>query len=159
MPRFKKSSTKYLVLKALIPYSRENLKLSFHPAAFFADLERQKKISKNSARNSFNRAIEKGLVEMDDMNIPRLTDEGIRSLAPFTSKKLKGAKLLAIFDISEAERWRRDHLRITLREFSFKQIQKSVWATDLDCFDYIKAEIINLHLENQVKLFEAREIY
>src|SRR3990167_5623755 len=133
MPSVRKHTTKYYLLKALLPYSRENLKLSFQPAQFFADLEKQKKIPENTAKTAFHRAIDKGLIKIDEQNIPRLTDKGKRSLAPLTSKKLRGAKLLVVFDIPENARWRRGYLRAVLREFSFKQLQKSVWVTDLDC--------------------------
>lgn len=150
-----KSATTYL-LKALVPYSRSNLKLAFNSSAFFNDLSKTEKSNASAARNAYYRAIQKGLIEIDDDNIPRLTQIGRRKIAPFTAKKLKGAQILVVFDIPEAERWKRDHFRCTLREFSFKKIQQSVWTSNLDCREYIDLEIKNLELGTMVKMFEAR---
>ncbi len=146
------------MLRALIPYSDANLKLVFKPSLFFADLERVEKISRNASKNAFYRAIRQELIEIDEQGIPRLTEKGRRDVKPFVAKKLAGAKLMIIFDIPENERWKRTHLRQLLRELSFKMIQQSVWSTDYDHRDYLKAEISNLGLARYVQLYEAHQL-
>jgi DNA-binding transcriptional regulator PaaX len=146
------------ILKALIPYSRENIKFSFQRNEFFKELSKKQQISEAAVRNSVQRAINKSLIKIDESGIPRLTQKGYRTLAPFTSKKLRGAKLMVAFDIPESKRRQRDHFRLVLREFYFRPLQKSVWTTNLDCKEYIQTEINQLNLNKEIKIFEAREL-
>ena len=154
----REGSATLLFLKALIPYSKANLKLNYRPSEFFADLEQRHKLNTNTSRNAFHRAVKKGLVIINDHGYPQLTSKGHRALAPFVAKKLNDSLLLIAFDIPENERWKRDHLRLMLNEFYFKKIQKSVWATDRDCAKYLEAEVQNLNLEKHIRMFEARSI-
>lgn len=156
-----RSSTHYL-LSALMPYTEANLKLSFVPKMFFADLARLDRIKEHTLRTAYYRSIKKGLIELDTSSglpgLPRLTAKGKRKIAPYTSKKLKGAHLMVVFDIAESSRWKRQQLRTTLREFDFHQIQKSVWISSSDCRGYVKAEIKELDLANSVRIYECREL-
>ncbi len=151
------SATHYVLL-SLIPYTEQNLKLVFLPSRFFADLDRIDNIKQNTARNAFYRSVKAGLIEYDDFGNARLTSKGMRKVAPFSAKKLPGASLMVVFDIPESERKKRDHLRSLLQELSFRQIQKSVWATDYDHKKLLKAEIEQYCLESYVQLFECRRI-
>ena len=152
------NATSKYVLKALVPYSRENLMLSFHPRKFFREMEKEHNIKANAARSSYYRAIERGLIEIDNFGIPRLTDKGRLKIAKFDATKLKDSHLMIIFDIPESERWKRRHLRALLRELSFLQVQKSVWVSEYDAIDYLKMEIEELGLEKYLQLFEAKKI-
>jgi phenylacetic acid degradation operon negative regulatory protein len=154
----KYSSTTHYVLSSIIPYTEANLKLAFKPNLFFSDLEKLDKIKKEKLRSAYYRAIKQGLLELDDQAIPRLTHKGRKKLRPFRPKKLKDAQLMVVFDIPEAERWKRYRLRLLLRELSFKQVQKSVWVSDKDCKDYLEAEINEYQLKDCVELFEAKQI-
>jgi len=150
-----KEPTRISVLKALLPYSRENLALSFKPRGFFNQLERQEQMLESTARSAYYRLIRQGFVDLNEDNRPILTTKAMRQLAPYTAAKLPNSQLMVIFDIAECERWKRSHLRGALKEFHFMQIQKSVWATSLDCRKYIEAEVDHLQLQNEVKLFEV----
>lgn len=160
----RKDSATHHVLKGLIPYTDSNLKLAYKPNLFFNELD--KKLSKgkkstpklNNIKNAFKRSVNRGLITIDETGVPRLTKKGRRALAPFEAKIIKNAQLMVIFDIPEVKRWQRDKFRIVLKEFQFKQIQRSVWLTKLDCAYYIKLEIENLQLENDIKLYESKEI-
>ncbi len=156
----KYKSTTHYILSGLIPYTEANLKLSFKPNLFFDDLERlsQLKASRKSLQSSYYKAIKHGLIKIDESGIPRLTAKGIRKTKPFTAKKLKGAVLMIVFDIPEAQRHKRDRLRLLLRELSFRQIQKSVWICEDDHRHYVQAEIKDFGLEGCVQLFESRSI-
>lgn len=162
--RIRRDSATYHVLKGLIPYTDVNVKLSYKPNAFFNELDskltkrKNSKAQKSTIKNAFNRSIKRGLIVIDRNNVPRLTDKGLRALAPFEAKTIKNAQLMVIFDIPEAKRWQRDRVRVILREFQFHQIQRSVWITRLDCAHYIRQEIENLQLENDIKLYESKEI-
>lgn len=152
-----KSSTHY-VLSALMPYTEANLKLSFVPKRFFADLARLERIEENTLRNAYHRAIKKGLIIIDPSGTPRLSDKGHRKLAPYQSKELKGAELMVIFDIPERFRFKRDRLRLTLREFGFTQIQKSVWTSTSDSREYLHSELDELKLRPHVQVYECRKL-
>lgn len=149
-----KVSVRITLLKALLPYSRENLQLSFKPHSFFNQLEAEKNLPFTTSKSSFYRLINQGLVYIEG-DIPRLSNKGLRALAPYSAKRLKNSKLMVIFDIHECDRWKRNHLRATLREFKFDQIQKSVWVTDYDCRKYIEADVTQLRLTDEVRLFEV----
>jgi DNA-binding transcriptional regulator PaaX len=157
MSQRKKSSTQY-ILEALIPYSKANMQLVFKPSKFFTELARLDQVREKTARTSFYRAIKKGLIELDDQGIPRLTNKGHRRVLPFSAPKLKGAQLMIIFDIPEADRWKRGHLRALLHELSFEQVQKSVWISPYDHRELLKMEIEELGLVKEIRLFEARDL-
>jgi DNA-binding transcriptional regulator PaaX len=157
MSQGEKSSTQY-ILEALIPYSKANMQLAFKPSRFFAELERLDRVKEQTAKTSFYRAVRKGLVELDDQGIPRLTNKGNRRVLPFSAPKLKGAHLMIVFDIPEVDRWKRGHLRTLLLELSFKQVQKSVWTSQYDHRELLKMEIEELGLGKEIRLFEARDL-
>lgn len=154
----KKYSATYYLLSALVPYTEANMAFSFIPSAFFQELANRHKMSKNNFTTTYKRAIDTGLLAVGTDEIPRLTTKALRQLAPYSAKHLKGAALMVVFDIPEQDRAKRQQLRLTLREFKFKQIQKSVWATDVDCEVYIRDAIKELALQHHVQLFEARKI-
>lgn len=130
--------------------------LSFQPSKFFAELERVEKISANTLQTAYYRAIKSGLLILDDNGVPRLTDKGRHRVKLYKPKRLEaGAFLLVVFDVPEDERYKRQHLRDLLKELSFKKIQQSVWATEYDHRDYLKAEIKEYKLEKYVQIFEA----
>lgn len=156
--RMKEKSATHYLLKSLIPYSEPNLKLVFKPSLFFADLAKISHAKQHTLKVAYNRAIQYGLIEVDASNIPRLTPKGQRKIAPFEALHLQGASLMVIFDIPETDRWKRQQFRNILREFHFKQLQKSVWWTKLDCKKYVAETIKDLNLEDCVLFFEARKI-
>lgn len=151
------STLKYILI-SLIPYSEPNLKLAFKPNLFFNDLEKISRRKRQTVRNTYYQALKKGFVELDDQQIPRLTEIGRAKLARYQPKKLKNAQLMVVFDIPEAERAKRQRLRAVLREFHFEQVQKSVWVTDYDCKHYLATEIAQNKLKDHVIIYEALEL-
>jgi hypothetical protein len=153
----KKESTIIYLLKALVPYSRQNLMLSFKPAKFFAELEKSTGRSQRALKQSFSRARRSGLITNDP--IPRLTTKGNARLSPFVARRLGGhAKLMIIFDIPESTLGRRNQLRRLLRNLSFEQIQKSVWVTTYDHREILVQAISELELSDSVLLYECAPI-
>lgn len=153
------SATQY-VLSGLIPYTEANLKLTFKPSVFFNDLEKldQIKAGKKTLKSAYYRAIKQGLVEIDEQKIPRLTKKGLKKVKPYKPERLKGSRLMVIFDIPEERRYKRNRLRTLLRELSFNQVQKSVWTSDYDHRQYLRAEIADMQLQEYVKVYEASQI-
>lgn len=153
----RRNSAIHYILKGLIPYTEENLKLAFKPKLFFADLEKLHRLNKDTSRKAYYKAVHDGYIHLNG-STPQLTTEGYKALAPFTARKLKGAQLLVVFDIPEKDRNKRRLFRSTLREFSFCQIQKSVWMSKYDCARYIKESAKSLSLQKHVRIYEALEI-
>ncbi len=152
-----RSATHYVLL-GLIPYTEANLKLSFMATHFFNDLEKLQRVKadKRALRTAYYRAIQKGLIEIDDDGMPRLTIKGKHKTKDYKPKVLgKNARLLLVFDIAEESRWKRDRLRALLRELSFEQVQKSVWECPYDHREYLKAEIQEIGLHDNVIVYEA----
>ena len=153
----KLTGTQYILL-ALIPYTKPNLQFSFARKSFFREVAIRDKIHEKAARSGFYRAIKQGLLEQDDYGNFRLTNKGRRRIAPYTARYLANSSLMVIFDIPEAERTKRSHVRSLLRELSFEQVQKSVWISEYDHRSLIKMEIDHLNLQNYVQVFECYKL-
>lgn len=153
----RRNTAGHYILKALIPYTEENLKLAFKPKLFFSELEKIQRLNKDTSRKAYYKAVHDGFIDIDS-GTPQLTARGYRALAPFTARKLKGAQLLVVFDIPEKDRVKRRLFRSALREFSFCQIQKSVWMSNYDCAKYIRESAKSLSLQKHVRIFEALEL-
>jgi hypothetical protein len=155
----KPSPTTLHVLKALVPYTSENIELAYKPSLFFNKLEKISKTKERTLRSAFYRSVKKGLVEIDDTGIPHLTTEGHTQMKLYEPTVLgKDSYLFVTFDIPESERYKRTHLRNLLRELEFKMIQQSVWACRYDHRDYIASEIADYGLEEYVHVYEAVRI-
>ncbi len=153
----KQDSVTILLLKALIPYTRENISLTFKPAKFFADLERAYGRSRRSFSRTYKRAKETGLITNDP--IPRLTAKGFLKVAPFAAVKLdKEAKLMIIFDIPEHSALVRRRLRRLLKILRFTQVQKSVWITEYDHRDVLRQAIEEMDLVDYVEIYECAKL-
>jgi DNA-binding transcriptional regulator PaaX len=147
------------VLEAFVPYTKSNLLLAFKPSLFFYELEKKTGRKRRSLESAYYRLIKKGLIEMDDNKIPRLTERGRQKVRVYEPERLKfGAHLMVIFDIPEEERYKRRRLRLLLRELSFRQIQKSVWETDYDHREYLRAEIAEMNLQEYVRVYEVAPV-
>lgn len=151
-----KSATAYL-LEALLPYSDANLKLLYKPKQFFYELERRSNFKKRSLENAFYKLKREGMIEFTG-DVPHLTEQGRAKLQLYNPEKLQGSCMMVIFDIPEDERLKRQKLRLLLRELKFSHVQHSVWVSDYDSREYLKAEIKDLRLEPYVKIFESHEL-
>ncbi len=143
------------VLVALIPYSRPNLLLTFKPGLFFRDLEKISRYKQATLRAAYQRAQQQGLIKQQD-NLVALTIEGRRKVLPFVAERLSGeAQLMVIFDIPEDEAKKRRQLRKVLKDWQFKQVQKSVWLTNKDYRAELVEVIKELRLDGFVELYEC----
>jgi DNA-binding transcriptional regulator PaaX len=152
----KTSATTYLLL-ALVPYTEPNTKLVFKPNAFFDDLDKLTEHSRANLQTAFNRAIKNGWVQFDDDEI-KLSLAARQNIEPFVAHKLRGAKLMVIFDIPEEYSDLRQKFRLVLKHFEFEQIQQSVWMTDRDYREIIIETIDDLDLNDYVELYESVRI-
>lgn len=151
-------STRY-ILEGLVPYTKANLLLAFKPSLFFNELEKKAGRKKRSLESAYYRLIKKGLIEVDENRMPRLTEKGRKKTKIYEPTRLKfGAQLMVIFDIPENERSKRRRLRIVLRELSFRQIQQSVWETEYDHREYLRSEIAEMNLQEYVRVYEVAPV-
>ncbi len=157
-------STLVYVLKSLVPYTDENLKLTYHPNAFFNELERMSErkmgrhISTATIRTTYYRAKNQSLIFVGDSGKPSLSHLGKRKIEVFKPNRLPKSKLLVTFDIPETERQKRRILRQTLRELKFTQVQQSVWVSNYDGREMLIKDIEYLDIKNNVNLYEAFKI-
>lgn len=153
-----KQSALAFVLKGLIPYTRENLMLSFKPGAFFAELEKVSKYNQKTLRNAYYRGCKTGLI-YNSSSSPKLTRRGIIKVQPYVTRKIQGAgRLIVIFDIPEADARLRRQLRKQLKEWQFEQIQKSVWATDMDYTRGLFELVEELGAGKYVEIYEGAKL-
>lgn len=152
-------TTASYILKALIPYTDANLNLAFKPSAFFFDLEKLSNRKRQTVINAYYNLVKQGFITIDDAGMPRLTEKGRRSVVDYKAIKLKGdVVLMVLFDIPETERFKRDRLRLLLHELSFRQVQKSVWVSEYDYREYLRAEIKKQGLGECVLVYEAHKL-
>lgn len=151
-------STLEYVLLGLIPYTRQNLALSFAPRRFFYELELISRKKRSTLQTAYAQAQKRGFIDMAT-GLPVLTDKGKARIKPYTATKLrKGVKLMVAFDIPEYLAPRRRQLRNFLRSCQFTQTQKSLWTTDLDFREELKMIISELELNQYVDVFECAPI-
>lgn len=152
-------TTLQILLLALIPYTQENLKLTFIPSRFFNDLaQNNQKHSKQAFYQAYYRASLKGMILVDSKCV-KISDDGYQVIKPtFACKLNAGTLLLVVFDVPESIRNKRQKLRSYLKSLGFKQIQKSVWSSDLDFREEVKSVITELDIGYYVRIFESKSI-
>ncbi len=152
-------STLIFLLKALIPYSRENMMLSFSPNQFFNELEKASSYKRKTLYEAARRAEQQGLIERRQQIIS-LSAAGKSKVRPYVATKLKNdARLMIIFDVPEENSTTRQRLRRVLKEWGFKQVQKSVWITDYDHRESVSELTDLLELNGCIRLYECSLLY
>lgn len=66
---------------------------------------------------------------------------------------------MVIFDVPEEELALRQRLRLQLKKWDFIQVQKSVWATDMDYKDHLIMFIDELGLRDCVEIYESAKLF
>lgn len=118
-------------------------------------------IKKPLLLQSLKRLREKGFVDfIDEQKLClKLTDEGINQAMmariKVVDQEWDEIWRLVVFDIPETKRIARDLLRFKLKEWGFKKIQKSVWATKKDCTDILRRFIEELGITDWVLIIES----
>jgi FPC/CPF motif-containing protein YcgG len=152
------NSTTRDVILALIPYTKQNILLTFKPNQFFNELEKTSDSSANSLKHTFNRMKRENIIFIDK-NIIVLSLKARQIVQPFIARTIpNNAQLMVIFDIPEDHANLRQKFRNLLRQLKFKQIQQSVWSTNMDHGAIIFESINELNITNWVQLYEASRI-
>jgi phenylacetic acid degradation operon negative regulatory protein len=120
-------------------------------------------LKKSSLAQAIRRLRQNGLVELDQSKlIIKLTDAG-RSQA--LRKKFLDANLpwdkkwrIVAFDIPETHRTTRNLFRRKLKELDFKQLQKSLWISKIDCVEILRNYIKSLGISSWVTVLEAENV-
>lgn len=120
-------------------------------------------LKKASFAQALRRLREKGLVEFNEEELlMKLTDDGrVQALwqkvnqihEPWDDKWR-----IVAFDIPEIHRLTRGMLRRRLKEFQFKQLQKSVWISKINCTDLLREYIKGLKIDRWVTVLEAENV-
>ncbi|MCA9327619.1 hypothetical protein KDA14_03765 [Candidatus Saccharibacteria bacterium] len=152
-----KQSATILILKALVPYTSQNLKLAYNPSEFFDELERTSGYSRRTLIQTFARAKKQRLINMDPS--PALTTKGRQQVQPYIARRLRdGGELMVIFDIPQAFTVQRRRFRELLRYLGFEQVQRSVWISPNDHTNVVNEAISELKLDEWVQVYEAARI-
>lgn len=89
----------------------------------------------------------------------KLTALGKETLHPeFDENKWDGRWRIVMFDIPENKRTVRDLLRRRLKEWGFKQWQKSLWVTKKDVTDKLRKIVHDLEINNWVAVIESNDV-
>ncbi len=154
----KRKSVTAEILKALVPYSEQNLKLAFKPGLFFRDLEHLTQANRNTLAATMSRAKRVGWV-IERNGVPILSKTGRAKIQEVSKADLLQGWLLLTYDIPETRRADRDRLASDLKRLNFKRLQKSTWYTNEDYVDALKELITNLKIGQHVCLFLAAHVY
>ncbi|MEX1995558.1 MAG: CRISPR-associated endonuclease Cas2, partial [Candidatus Saccharimonadales bacterium] len=132
--------------------------LSFKPNQFFNELERTSGYSQSTLKHAYWRGRQKGFID-DSGRIPNLTASGEGEIRPFVAKHLGNkARLMVIFDVPEEKAATRQQFRVLLKAWGFEQIQKSVWASDLDYRELLAEAISELRIARYVEVYECMRL-
>lgn len=153
----RKPVTKEL-LKALVPYTEQNVKLAFKPGLFFKDLEKITKTNRNCLAATLSRAKRRGWV-IEKNGVPCLSEKGRLRIKEVGPADLLNGWLLVVFDIPEQRRIDRYSFRQRLKELGFAMLQKSTWYSNEDHLDELKTAISELKIGRYVCVFLAAETY
>ncbi|MEI7917988.1 MAG: CRISPR-associated endonuclease Cas2 [Candidatus Saccharibacteria bacterium] len=146
------------LLLALIPYTKQNALLIFKPNLFFDQLESKTGYSQYNLKRAYERIKKDKIIRDTDHHIEILL-KGQQIIQPFIAKKIpNNAILMVIFDIPEENADRRRKFRYLLRQLKFKQVQQSVWSTNMDYRDLLSESIIDLKIESWTQLYESSRI-
>ena len=153
-----KSATDFILRGLFLPFSRQNLLLSFKPSQFFYELSRVSGYPEKTLRDTMSRATRDGYIVMGD-TIPQLTAKGLKKVQPFVAEKLpENGQLLVVFDIPEERKMMRHEFRRLLKRLDFQYVQQSVWMSDLDHRKVLAEAVKKLELKDCVKVYEAAPI-
>lgn len=134
--------------------------LAFKPNLFFNELERISGYSRKTLHDTYYKAKKSGLVSHGTSAVPQLTLSGRQYVEPFVAQHLpRGARLMVIFDVPEAEAARRRQFRTVLRQLDFEQIQQSVWMSAYDHRQLIEDVAQELDLQDCVQTYEALRLF
>lgn len=106
-------------------------------------------------KSAYWRAQQQGLIERRESLI-KLTTKGRRKVAPFIARELQGAVyLMVIFDIPEDQTDTRRKFRQILKDWQFRQVQKSVWITGKDLKDEVVEVVKEMELDDYIQIYES----
>lgn len=147
---------------SLVPFTEDNLKLTFHPAQFFKDLESKTGASRATLASTLSRAQKLGLVKRDS-GIPVLTNLGRKRIRAYDEEEFQelqnNTRLMVSFDIPQTHDRARRILVSELKNLNFSQLQKSVWLTKYDTEHRIIDIISELKIGKYVTMFLVEAIY
>lgn len=120
--------------------------------------------SRSRVLQAVKRLRKQGLVDLIDGEklIMKLTDEGlnfrIKEKIKTSDEKWDGKWRLVVFDIPEKRRAARDLLRIRLKDWGFRQLQKSIWISKKNCTEVLRKFVSNLGVGEWVMVIESDNI-
>lgn len=134
---------------------------TYNPGLYTYGFDR--KLKKAALTQTLRRLREKKLVETDfeeDKIIYKLTSLGKEfvKMSSFNEKDWDKKWRIIIFDIPEQQRHVRRVLRSKLKEWGFKQWQKSVWVTKKDIMSPPKVLIEELKAQKWIAIIESNNV-
>jgi len=146
------------VLRGLLPYTEESLMLAFKPKRFFYELSKQSGYPETRIKSAYYRAKRLDLLTADA--VPRLTEKGLRKVAPYTADYLgEFARLIVFFDIPEERTAVRSSFRALLKQLGFTMAQQSVWTCEWDHRATVAQAIKEFRLEDCVEMHESVRLF
>ena len=120
-------------------------------------------IKKSGLSTAIKSLRQKGLVEFEDDQtdqiLVKLTELGKDALGDLSVYEAEWDKKwrVVIFDVPETKRAVRDHLRRRLKDWGFRQWQRSVWVSKMNVTDKLRQLITKLEVDDFVAVIESSD--
>lgn len=159
--RRKGSLSQYVLLaleKAVDGYIR--LEDFLYNPGFYAYNSWERPLKKSELAQALKRLREGGFVEEvkigDDVVIK--LNQSIGEFTQNKNDKWDGKWRVVVFDIPEQKRIVRNLFRRHLKKWGFKQLQKSVWISQSNCYDRLVSYIKDLGLKRYITTMEVEKL-
>lgn len=149
------------ILEGLLPYTDANLKLTFKPTQFYQELSRQTGMAESSLKNALVQAKKQNLIAHTGgkFTFSKHAKMLVNRFKKLEATPLKSGYMLVLFDIPQTHDKARRYLVRELKALRFKQIQKSVWASDHDNRDIILDIISELKIGRFVAISLTHPVF
>lgn len=158
--RIKKGSVSDLILLALEKAASEEILGTFSYSAqmkYIKNLPNLSTVKKPTLSQAIRRLRNNGLLEQEKSHegevALRLTQIGRDFIG--VKEEWDGKYRVIVWDIPENKRRLRDLLRRKLKEWEFKDLQKSVWVSKRNVANKLRKLILELEMEKWVVVFES----
>ena len=158
---FRKGSAISYVIAGLIPYTEPNLKLTFKPSLFFKELSERSGLAESTLKNALAKAKKENLLNQR-LGKVELKAEAKRLIAKFEDSKavpLDSGYMLVLFDIPQSHDTERRLFVRELKALKFKQIQRSVWASNNDVREIVLDIITELKIGRFVAITLTHPVF
>lgn len=149
------------IIEGLLPFTDANLKLVFKSSEFFKELSDKTGKAESSLKNALVQAKHQNLITQSGGNFTfsKEAKQLVERFKKLEATPLRSGYMLVLFDIPQSHDVQRRLFVRELKALRFKQIQKSVWASDHDNRDIVLDIIAELKIGRFVAISLTHPVF